>query len=279
MNIVEKCVVVCRHDRPIRFAIGHVLKKTHLCKCFKVQMDGYILQFQPSSLSASLWINPDDRKNDSDFLRAYLRPSDVYIDVGANIGNTVITAWLSVGTTGLVMAFEGHPRTCRFLENNLRLNGIADIKVVNAALGRENTSVSMTSLTSDDQNRVANYESGVRTQMYPLDLFTQRLESVDLLKIDVEGYEKFVLEGAKATLEKTRCVYIEISEAHFRSFGYGVSDVFEILHGAGFGQFRRIKDKEITRVDHSYLSTVRDENIVGIRDVAEFLGRTGWTYR
>jgi FkbM family methyltransferase len=202
---------------------------------------------------------------------------DVYIDVGANIGSTVIPACQSVGTSGVVMAFEAHPRTFRFLEDNLRLNRISGITLVNCALGAQPGNVRFSSLRSDDQNKVLLSGDGVLVPEYPMDRFIGEVKVVDLMKIDVEGYEKQVLEGAATTLRKTRCLYIEVSEPHFRGFGYSVDDLFVILHSAGLKPFLRIADERIAPVDARYFATVHDANVLAIREPGDFLARTGWS--
>jgi hypothetical protein len=54
------------------------------------------------------------------------------------------------------------------------------------------------------------------------------------MKIDVEGFELFVLRGASLTLQRTECVYFELSGRAYARYGYSVNDVFDLLTSAGF---------------------------------------------
>ena len=57
-----------------------------------IRQAGFVLRFHPSSLSAALWIDPEDHQAEAVFFRRYLRPGDVVLDVGANVGLTTLVA-------------------------------------------------------------------------------------------------------------------------------------------------------------------------------------------
>jgi hypothetical protein len=99
-------------------------------------------------------------------------------------------------------------------------------------------------------------------------------ERIDLLKIDVEGAEKFVLEGAGATLEKTACVYFESNEEHFRKNGYSCAELHRMFSSRGFGVYRLDEGRGFVPVGEGYVSTV-NENLVAVRDPAPLERRTG----
>ena len=63
---------------------------------------------------------------------------------------------------------------------------------------------------------------------------------VDLLKIDVEGYEIQVLGGAPKTLTRTRCILFEANQRHLNHFGYSLASVLTLLADNGFALYRPI---------------------------------------
>jgi len=97
---------------------------------------------------------------------------------------------------------------------------------------------------------------------------------IALMKIDVEGYEKFVLEGAERMLKKTKCVYFESWDTFFEKYGYTSAAIFKILWHNSFEIFKIIGEKAICRMTSGYRSNKR-ENLLAIRDLDNFLKRTG----
>ena len=122
--------------RPVLFLLSRLLMRTGLCRLFLIRQQGFVLRFYPSALSATLWMAPDDRHADADFMRAYLRPGDVAIDVGANIGWYSLLAAGLVGGDGRVVGVEPNPDNCGLVERSAKDNGFTTITVVPAAASR-----------------------------------------------------------------------------------------------------------------------------------------------
>lgn len=264
--------------RSCRFLVSRILWRTGLCRFLRIDRGDYVLKFHPSSLSAAYWIYGDERSDDDSFLRHYLQERDVYVDVGANIGALVLTASTIVGSRGCVLAFEPHPRTFRQLEENVKINRVENVRSFNVAMGDRRGTVGFSDRRTDDQNAV----DAAGTIMVRLDrldnLIPNSISRVDLLKIDTEGYEKFVLEGAPKLLSRTDCVYFESWERHFEGFGYSGKEVYELLRSQGFDVFKICPPREIMRVSSDYQS-VRCENLLAIRSVNKFLARTSYAIR
>ena len=74
------------------------------------------------------------------FLLDTLRPGDVFVDVGANIGYFSLLASRLVGPAGTVLAFEPEAANYALLEANCRRNGCDNVRCFRAALGEENAS-------------------------------------------------------------------------------------------------------------------------------------------
>ena len=108
-----------------------------------------------------------------------------------------------------------------------------------------------------------------------LDDLVQDDRPVALLKVDVEGYEKFVFEGARELLKRTRCVLFEVSSLHFARFGYTTQDVLTLLERTGFNVFRLSGARGIRSVTVDF-DTESYENLIALRDVDDFARRTGW---
>lgn len=264
------------HHRPFRYAAGLVLARTGLCRFFWIHHRDFKLRFRPTSLSLAMWIDPDARADDHDFFRAYLRPGDVVIDVGANIGTLTLTAAVCVGAVGSVHAVEPHPTTAAVLRENVRDNRALNVEIHNVALG----SVDGTVRLADVEDDSANFVGDGGAIVVPL----RRLDSlrlggerrVALLKIDVEGFEREVLLGGAETLKRSDCVYFEAFERLFQRYGYRTRDVVGLLAHAGFAVYRRSGPDALAPVDANF-DAEELHNLVAARDAAELVRRTGMT--
>jgi len=260
--------ILRKNPRPARFVAARALVITGLCRYWVIpQSRGYKLRFFPSNLSEQLWINPTARDEPLAFFAEYLRPGDTVIDVGANIGDTCIVCANAVGPEGHVFAFEPHPRVFRWLAENVRLNGIRNATLANLALGEVDGTVTFSDQRRDDMNRVLRDGRGLSVPVRRLDGAIAAIATIALLKIDVEGFEIFVLRGAPTTLRAADCVHVELGQKHFQKYGYDASDVMRILVDAGFTLLRFASDRHLSRIDSGYRPDAV-ENIVGVRDIA-----------
>ena len=253
--------------------LARILVKSGLCRLFTIEQNGYRLRFHPSNLSEQLWIAPETRIEALAFFYAYLKPGDRVLDIGANIGDTVLTAAIQVGPEGQVWAVEPHPRTYQFLVSNLELNHIRNVETLNCAVGETSGEVVFADDRRDDMNRV-----GIGTLTVPLarlDDLVKCRDSIALLKVDVEGYEKPVIDGASEILANTCSIHFEVSRRHFSWFGYSIRDLLGSLRSNGFRLFSLRTNGHLEEIDTDY-ETEEVENLVGLKDPADFVARTGW---
>jgi FkbM family methyltransferase len=140
---------------------------------------------------------------DCAFLLHLLRPSDLFIDAGANVG--VYTVLASGVAGGRTVSIEPIPLTYAKLAANIRINDITDrVLSYNIGLGRTNDTLRFTA-DLDTRNHVVSDSSlgspTIEVPVRPLDEVL-RGEAPTLIKIDVEGWESEVLAGAQATLQQ-----------------------------------------------------------------------------
>ncbi len=212
-----------------------------------IRRDGYSLKYFPNSFFDDLFINPRMIRDDEVFLAKYLKKGDTYIDVGANIGTTSLRAAVLVGENGRVFAIEPHPVTYAQLITNISLNPHirSRISPLCLAMGVTKGELHMTDMLANDANYVTD-KGSIPVKVETLDALFGEESKIDLLKIDVEGFEKFVLEGGVDTLKKTHQIYFEGYEKQYERSGYSFTDIRALLHQAGFSVYLTIaKDKDI----------------------------------
>ena len=262
-----------RHPRPSRLVAARFLQWTGLSPLLTVKLDGYRLRFYPTNVSANLWINPSARFHGLELFKDYCQAGDVSVDVGANVGEVSIILSQRAGAAGHVYGFEPNPRIYRYLLGNLSLNGCANVTAANAAVGAAQGTVRMSDGKHDDMNRVLD-AGAIEVPCTTLDA-TVPAKTIALLKVDVEGTELRVLEGAHQTLTRTACVNCELSEEHYRRYGYGMADLIAFLRSAGFRTYVVAGARALRAIDERF-SQPGVHELVAVRDPAEFARRTGW---
>ena len=141
--------------------------------------------------------------------RSLLRPGMVVIDVGAHVGYYSLLAASQVGPTGKIYAFEPAPTNYDLLLKNIELNGYHNVVAKRKAVSNQ-VGLSTLYLTALDNGRHSTYrhdlpETGievVETTTIDALLEAANWPKVDLVKVDVEGAEKDVLDGMVKLLTK-----------------------------------------------------------------------------
>lgn len=273
MKIFRLIKSMQKREKPLKFLVGIFLIKLNVSHFFKIKMEDYFLNFYPTALSLTLWLDTKARNEDELFFENYLRRGDNVIDVGANIGSLTLKA-ASLIKNGKVFAIEPHPEIYRYLIENIKLNNFDNIECFNIIAGDKNQLQSFSDVKSDDQNSVRIDERGIKLRQQKIDDFIDNELEFALVKIDVEGYEKFVILGAKNVLKKTKCVYFEASDKLYRNYQYAYQDIFTLLTSLGFSVFK-IQENKIIRISDDYFPT--GENLLAITNMVEFLDRTKLT--
>lgn len=259
--------------RPRRLS-SVVLRRLRISHLFTYETSGVKLKFFPAIWNINLWEDREMFRNDTELLRRWLRPGDVMVDCGANIGLLTLIGARAVEPGGVVYSIEAHPRTLRYLRENLALNGVKNVEVFHTAVGEKEGQVTFSD-GQDDSNHVVRSGSGVTVPMRPLDSIVPAGKPVRLLKIDVEGYEKYVLQGAARVLRQSECVYFESSTIWFARYGYGSKEILDTFRAEGFVLLRAEEGETFRRLPIDYESK-EIENLVALRDVDEFARTTGY---
>lgn len=263
--------ILRRQQRPVRFLISRVLMRSGLCNFLTYPRNGYRLRFHPTALSATLWINPQERILEERFLAACLRPGDTVIDVGANIGTISLACSCATGERGYVLAIEPHPRVFRCLEKNIALNDMGDtISAVNIAAGNHSGEAFITDTSDDTQNTVAEHAEmdTIRVPVKPLDEMVPE-EPVRLLKLDAEGCEPMILDGAEAVCARTTILYSEYDPVLISARQRDPAEYLTTLRKRGFELYKRGGG---SIVELSSPPT-RKSMIIGIRSTDSHAGR------
>jgi FkbM family methyltransferase len=184
---------------------------------------------------------------DFDILRRFLRPGDVFVDCGANLGQFTLTAARLVGPTGIVVAYEPSPHTYASLRRNVDANGFANVQLHQLALGARSSVATFVAMP--DSGGLSSFAPAEPSLGTVVDVAVVALDDelddglrrrVALVKIDVEGAELQLLAGASSLLTSQRPpVLIEIEDEHLRRQGGSAVEVAEFLGDLGYDECSR----------------------------------------
>lgn len=178
---------------------------------------GTIVLRYREQIGLSTLLNGPFEAAEAEALCRLARPGTTAIDAGANIGLFTIPLARSVGATGHVLAFEPTEETVRRLRDNLRRNGVENVTVVEAALGRASGRATLCEVPDGAYNSTASGVGGRRiVRVHPLDDVweQQGRPEISAIKVDVEGSELDVLAGATLILGSSRpAVLVEAAQA------------------------------------------------------------------
>lgn len=204
---------------------------------------------------------------DMAFVLHVLRSTDVFVDVGANIGSYTVLAGAVVGAQ--CIAFEPILETYQHLLQNVNLNGIRSIVTAeNIGIGSEDGILNFTSsldtvnhvLKSDEQSA-----AGVAVRVKTLDGAIRNTQPA-IIKIDVEGFETKVVEGASHTLSRPSLLAV-IMELNGSGDRYGFDEI--ALHDRMLGNsFQPFTYSPFSRrLDPLVGKNTKSGNTIYIRDV------------
>jgi FkbM family methyltransferase len=164
-------------------------------------------------IGRSLDLYGEFSEGEIEFFKQVVRPGMTVVDVGANIGAHTVYFSKAVGARGRVFAFEPQRVLHQILCGNIALNACTNVTAVHAGLGAESGSVAVPAIDYALGGNFGGMALGERKSGEPVPLHTldsYSLVSCDFVKIDVEGMERDVLEGAKSVLAEHRPIlYVE----------------------------------------------------------------------
>ena len=206
---------------------------------------------------------------DMSFLLHYLNDEDTFVDIGANVGSYTILSGIIKKCN--VHSFEPIPSTFKKLKRNIDINSKDNnINLYNVALGEEKGELFFTNNTTSTINHVVLNES--KTDLIKINVETLDSYKINptVIKIDVEGFESFVIKGGNKSLinEKLKCIVIELNESE-EKYGQNQIEVFEYLISLGFKSYRYDPfNRDLTMINKINPS---GNNTLFLRDQIDFL--------
>jgi FkbM family methyltransferase len=176
---------------------------------------------------------------DMAFVLHVLRTSDLFVDVGANVGSYTILASAGLGVK--TIAFEPIPTTYGHLVDNIDLNGVHDLVTAhNIGVGAERGELIFTSSLDTVNHVLGAAESDIASTKIAVNTLDEMLgeSRPTVIKIDVEGFETRVIDGAGKALSRDTllAVVMELNGSGER-YGFDESTLHARMLGYAFRPF------------------------------------------
>lgn len=264
MNIEEKIVFAIRHNkhlehagwlwngvRPVYDRVSAVIGRKGLKRTIN-NTDKVLVAPQwrmvPEEYEPEVWRQ----------IIAQVMPGDMIADVGAYIGLYTVALAKRTGPSGRVVAFEPDPANFVALKEHVELNGVTDrVELREAAVGQDRCPIIFAVQASSESFVIGRADAEVGVSGYTIECvtldhaFAER--RMDILKVDVEGYEEKVIQGAASLLQDpSRCprvIFIEVHPYAWQAVGTTSESLLRLLAECNY----RVQDlaaKPVERIEH-----------------------------
>ena len=196
------------------------------------------------------------KETQRDRLYSLVKTGDVVLDVGTNIGETLLHFGKLVGDTGFAYGFEPDEANYKNVQTNIALNGMKNLHVFNVGVSDTKAEVKLFRVDPNNlgMNRILNeteaqgFDDFTVIQTDTLDnvVVANNITRVDVIKIDIEGYEVHALRGAENLLRTLRPrLFIEVGYTRLINLGTSPTEMVTYLKSLGYRIFHAETDEEI----------------------------------
>lgn len=215
-------------------ATGKILEEVH---------PGVFLELDLSDWLHRLYYLGFVEQNTFKIIKNLLPVDGVFVDIGANIGIYSCIMANHVGAKGSVIAFEPMPENLEPLYNNIALNQLKNIEVNELALSNSEKSFNLYVPFAHQQKATGctqvwnpgDWVSVGSTDATTLDIAFQK-QRLDFIKIDTQGHEFEILQGAKSTIERFQpLILCEVFEENR-------TKVFDLMKSWNYAIFKETRD-------------------------------------
>ena len=182
-------------------------------------------------------LNVENRRD----LYCLVKRDMVLFDVGSNIGETLLNFAKLTGENGKVYGFEPVPYSFNKCSNNVSLNRFNNVSVSQIALSNKEETLFFQETNNNNSGGVFmnknNTLGSYKVEGITLDAYVERIgmTHLDLIKVDVEGFETNVLKGASETCRKFRPnLFVEVDDVNLKNQGSSASELIALITSYGY---------------------------------------------
>ena len=267
--------------RPLQKFIGYSFLGTKLLQnlkrsgskaAFDIDYGLKIFLELSNPLTWDLVLGKDVEKDVKQEFLQNINTGDTIIDVGAHIGEYTLLGAKLVGDKGLIISVEPDHDSVISLKKNIILNNFKNYLILEKAVGEKIETKSLYKVNEEDvygyldpyvENKKLKKHSEIEVTTIDSIVLSNNINTINLLKIDVEGFEYEVLLGCNDTLKKNKIkkIIIELHPSYLQSKGDNEELIHTFLKEHGF-ETKKIQEKITAGVSHG----VRTYNLLALKD-------------
>jgi FkbM family methyltransferase len=228
----------------------------HLARIFKgqvvLEINGFKMNLDLKNdrgISKELFIFHKREHLSTDFItnNSVINPGDVVLDIGGNIGYYALLESRLVGPHGSVYAVEPVSNNLRLLKENIKINNVTNIKTFHMAIGDENKKAEIYvsrkgNLSSPINEKGGDYSGKEEVDMLTADSFVAKENIVpNLVRMDLEGYEKEVVKGMKKIFSMRPKILMEVHPRRMEAQEF--QEMIDLLKKGGYTNATLIKER------------------------------------
>jgi FkbM family methyltransferase len=221
-----------------------------------VEVLGHPMYLDPHD-SLNLFINKIYEPYETELVSSIIKPGNVVLDIGANIGYYTLIFAKLVGQNGKVFAFEPEPANFQLLEKNVSVNGYSNVIPEQKAVSNRNEKKKLY-LNNENSGMHTIYKSEQRANLDSVEIETVSLDNyfsnytgkIDFIKMDIEGSEYTALEGMQTILQRQNNIQLLVAfyPSGIVQYGYKPEQQIDLLMSNGFRVYfanSQTKDLEV----------------------------------
>ncbi len=261
--LVFRCIIFWRVLRYLLINLGN--KNKFIIK--SIQKSRMLLDIKDEGISKDLILDGIREPESTREIANILKPGNVVVEAGANIGYYALMESRLIGKKGIVYAVEPSPKNFENLNRNIKLNKITNMKTYQLAIGDKIGKAKMnispySNLSSLVKQKNRRITKTIEVKVTTMDNFLKGKRHPNFIRMDVEGYEYNILKGMKGILKskKPMKIFIEL-HPHIMKKKQTIY-VLEILKKHGFETRKVIRSVTVAEMkvmareqyDYSYMS-------------------------
>ena len=250
----------------------HNLKRSGSKAAFNIDYGLKIFLELSNPLTWDLVLGKDVEKDVKQEFFQNINTGDTIIDIGAHIGEYTLLGAKLVGGKGLVISVEPDHDSMKSLKENIILNNFKNCIILEKAVGEKVETKFLYKVNEEDvygyldpyvENKKLKKHSEIEVTTIDSIVLSNNINTINLLKIDVEGFEYEVLLGCNDTLKKNKIkkIIVELHPSYLEPKGKNEELIYTFLNEHGF-KTKKIQEKITAGVSHG----VRTYNLLALKD-------------